>query len=210
MVLPLANAVPPGRLIVICGPAGSGKTTLCERLQAEFPQVRRLVTTTTRNIRPGEIHGRDYFFVSVPEFERRIAAGEMIEWARVHGRYYGSSRADIAQQMARGHDILLNIDVQGAATFRDYAHSDSRLAGRFFSVFIQPRDLGQIRARLIDRGSDDPDEIERRLVSAAHELQLASTFDFRIESGSKDEDYAALLRIYERIRNSATDCQHDG
>lgn len=189
-----------GLLLIICGPAGSGKTTLCDRLLEEFSHVRRVITTTTRAPRTGERNGVDYHFRSVEEFQAKIAAGDFYEWANVHGRYYGSERLAVLEPLKAGTDLLLNIDVQGAASYRDAAAVDPFLAQRLLSVFIQPTGLDQIRERLRGRGTDDAAEIERRLQTAANEMPEAVHFDVVITSDSKEADYAAFRQLYLRYR----------
>lgn len=181
-------------LLLISGPAGSGKTTLCDRLQLDYP-VKRVVTATTRTPRPGEVDGVDYFFLSPEAFEAGIAKGEFYEHALVHGRHYGVLKREIDSRLDAGQDLLLNVDVQGAASFRQAAAENPALAERFVSVFIE-LSHETIRARLLGRGTDDEAEIERRLKSAVMELEEAKHFHHRIESGSKEEDYAALKAIY--------------
>ena len=188
-------------MLIISGPAGSGKTTLCDRLLEEYGDaIRRVVTTTSRDPRPGEVDGVDYHFLEKEEFERRIRSGNFIEWALVHGRYYGSERANILRMLEGGQDILLNIDVQGAETFRQKAGSSPELAGKVHTIFIKPRSLEQIRERLLHRGSDDEAEIQRRLRSAEKEIEVADHFDHVILSGSRDEDYSALRAHYLELK----------
>lgn len=189
-----------GVLLVISGPAGSGKTTLCDRLLEEFPSVRRVVTSTTRAPRRGEQAGVDYHFRTITQFEDMIAAGAFYEWAKVHDRYYGSEREAVLQPLRKGEDLLLNIDVQGAASYREAAREDPFLAERLLTVFVRPQSIEQIRQRLIGRGTDDEAEIERRLRTAEEELPQAERFDAVIMSASKDEDYAAFREIYQRRR----------
>ena len=193
-------ALPPharNLLLIISGPAGSGKTTLCENLLAEFgSSIQRVVTTTSRDPRPGEVDGVDYHFITVAEFEEGIRHGDFIEWARVHGRYYGSERTTILRMIRSGRDVLLNIDVQGARTFRERAHDFAELEGRIRTIFIRPRSLEQIRERLVGRGADDEAEIRRRLQTALTEIRMAETFDHVITSGSRQEDWTALRNLY--------------
>jgi guanylate kinase len=185
-----------GLLLVVCGPAGSGKTTLCDRLQAEFPHIGRVVTSTTRAPREGEREGVDYHFRTVEAFQAMIEAGEFYEWAQVHGRYYGSERAAVRGPLAAGKDLLLNIDVQGAASYRAAAAEDSWLANRLLTVFIRPTDLVQIEERLLGRGTDDENEIAKRLRTAELELPHARHFDEVIVSGTREADYAAFRALY--------------
>ena len=195
---------PRNLILIISGPAGSGKTTLCTRLLKEFgDSVTRLVTTTSREPRPGEVDGVDYHFISPEEFEERIRNGEFIEWAMVHGRYYGSRKTHVRKLLQCGKDILLNIDVQGAQSFRREKHSHADLDGDLHCIFIKPVSMEQIRERLLHRGSDDEVEIARRLRTAEREIQVADEFDHVIVSGSREEDYAALRRLYRELKHSA-------
>ena len=194
----------PGLLLVIAGPAGSGKTTLCDQLLAEFPAVHRVVTTTSRAPRPGEVNGVDYHFLSPEQFKQRIDSGAFYEWAFVHGRYYGSERQAVLGPLAAGHDLLLNIDVQGAASYRRAAEEDPYLAARLHTVFIEPVSLDQIRERLLGRGSDNSGEIELRLETARQELLHAPHFDEVIVSGTREADYARFRSIYLREKGRRT------
>lgn len=188
-------------VLVISGPAGSGKTTLCERLLERYPEkVRRLVTTTTRQPRPGEADGVDYRFVPVDTFKRKINEGAFMEWAEVHGRFYGSEKAYVYQALDAGYDLLLNIDVQGAEQYRQSEMADEHLRGRLLTVFIKPKSLDQIRGRMKVRGADAEAEIERRLHTARQELQHAERFHHIITSGTKEQDFAALETLYLRYR----------
>lgn len=189
-------------ILIICGPAGSGKTTLCGRLLEEFPdRIERVVTTTSRAPRPGEIEGIDYHFLGEKAFKDRIENGEFVEWAMVHGRYYGSQREHIMRQLEKGKDLLLNIDIQGARTFKNEETLNRHLAGRLHTVFIQPKSLEQIRERLRGRGESEP-EIARRLRSAEIELREVAHFEHVIISGSRDADYRALRDLYLLLRKT--------
>lgn len=196
----MSECASPPLLLIISGPAGSGKTTLCERLREEFSSLERLVTTTTRPPRPGEVHGVDYHFASPEAFAAGIERGDFIEWARVHGRNYGSRYDHLVAALAKGRDLLLNIDVQGARSFRQQQHQRAELKGRLHTVFIKPRSREQLRERLLARGSDDEEEIARRLRSAEEEIRLADEFDFVIVSGSREEDYRRLRAHYLHLR----------
>ncbi len=190
-------------LLVIAGPAGSGKSTLCDRLLQERRIFSRVVTTTTRPPRPGEINGIHYHFFSADEFRRRLAAGDFLEWARVHGnhedRLYGTLRSSVIDPLEAGRSLVLNIDVQGVENFRRIATENATLRAALTTVFIVV-DPVSMAERMRRRGQDGEPEIARRLQTAQLELREAPKFDFRIESRSREEDFAALLAIIDRVR----------
>ena len=192
-------------LLVIAGPAGSGKSTLCDRLLKEGRGFSRVVTTTTRPPRPGEVNGVHYHFFSADEFRRRLAAGEFLEWARVHGdhedRLYGTLRSSVINPLEAGQNLVLNIDVQGVENFRRIARENATLRAALTTVFIVV-DPARMADRMRRRGQDGEPEIARRLLTAEVELREAAKFDFRIESRSRDEDFAALLAIIGQVRPS--------
>lgn len=186
-------------LILLCGPAGSGKTTLCERMLEAFPGIRRVVTSTTRPPRPGETHAKDYYFFDQATFLRMRDEGAFYETAQVHDRWYGTLRSEVDDGLASGVDLLLNIDVQGAGAFRREAVSNPVLNGRLVSVFIMPPSMDEIRRRMLSRGCDDEQEIQRRLHTAEMEIREGRNFDHVIVSGSRDQDFAALQAFYRSV-----------
>lgn len=152
-----------GRLFVISAPSGTGKTTLCRLLMDQFKGISYSVSHTTRKPRAGEVHGTDYYFVSVEEFERMIANQELVEWAKVHDNYYGTSLGFIRQSLDAGRDILLDIDVQGAANIR-------AVYPEAVTLFIMPPSMEALRERLGKRGTDSPEVIETRIKNAVMEI----------------------------------------
>lgn len=198
-----APARPTPVLIVIAGPAGSGKSTLCERLVAESPGFSRVVTTTTRPPRPGEVDGVHYHFLSAPQFDRKVEAGEFLEWAWVHQKNrYGTLASSVIEPLGAGGSLVINIDVQGVDNFRKAAANNSLLARHMGTVFVDVP-METLRARMVTRGQDSEDEIEHRLRTAERELLEAPKFDFKIASRSRDEDFAELLRVVETVRRRA-------
>lgn len=193
-------------LIVIAGPAGSGKSTLCDRLVRERPEFSRVVTTTTRAPREGEIDGVHYHFFTSGEFRQKIARGEFLEWAQVHGdhedRLYGTLKSSVLDPLAQGRDLVMSIDVQGVESLRRVARDDARLRRALATVFIVV-DHERLIARMRARAQDHEDEIARRMATAEAELREAGKFDFTIESHTREDDFAALLAIVAKARARA-------
>ncbi|MFO8027497.1 MAG: guanylate kinase [Opitutales bacterium] len=185
-----------GLLLIVSGPAGSGKTTVCDRMLAEEPGLQRVVTATTRPPRQGEQHRIDYYFFDHTSFDTKVEAGEFYEYANVHSNRYGTLKSEIQDKLAAGKDLLLNIDVQGAATFRDAGRDDPLLKGKVVTVFIMPPGMDELESRLRHRSTDEEEEIQRRLRVARDEMTQRELYDHRILSGTRDEDFAALQRIY--------------
>ena len=190
-------------LLVIAGPAGSGKSTLCDRLVLERTEFARVVTTTPPAPRAGEINGIHSHFFSPAEFRRKIAAGEFLEWAQVHGdhdhRLYGTLKSSVFDSLSHGQNLVMSIDVQGVESLRRVAREDARLRRAMTTIFIRV-DHERLVARMRARAKDHEDEIARRIATAEAELREAAKFDFVIESRTRDEDFAALLAIVEKAR----------
>ena len=187
-------------LLVIAGPAGSGKTTLCDRVVREVPGFSRVITTTTRTPRPGEIDGVHYHFLTPEQFDVKVAAGEFLEWAWVHKKNrYGTLASSVLVPLAAGDSLIINVDVQGVRNFRQAAELNPLLARHMASIFINVS-IDELRRRMVQRGQDPQAEIAHRLETAEQELLEAEKFDFRIESRSRDDDFQALLKILESVR----------
>lgn len=167
---------------------------------AEVPQVERVVTSTTRQPRGGEVDTVDYYFFDHDTFKAKIEAGEFYEYAHVHSNLYGTLQSEVQDKLAAGTDLLLNIDVQGAAQMRETAQNDPLLKGKVVTVFIMPPSTEELEARLRGRGTDAEDEVQRRMKVAIDEMQQAAHYDHTILSGSRDEDFAALKAIYEAAK----------
>jgi len=187
-------------LLVLAGPAGSGKSTLCDRLVAEDPSFTRVVTSTTRAPRAGEVNGVHYHFFTPREFDDRVKAGEFLEWAWVHGdRRYGTLSASVLGPLLLGKNLVMSVDVQGVESFRRLAAVNPFLKRVMATLFIVV-DHERLLSRMRGRGKDNEAEIARRMETAEAELREAPKFDYIIESRTRDEDFAALLAILERVR----------
>lgn len=182
-------------LLLISAPSGGGKTTVCRELLATTPGLERAVTCTTRAPRGGERDGVDYHFLSSDDFERRVAAGEFLEHARVYGNRYGTLKAEALARLRAGRDVLLNIDVQGAASVRAAARADAEIGAALVSAFLMPPSLAELRRRLGARGEDSPEVIARRLAAAEAEMAEAPRFDYVVPSGTVAADLAAMQAI---------------
>lgn len=179
---------------MISAPSGAGKTTLCNALRSNADFFYS-VSCTTRAARPGEVDGKDYQFLSKAEFESRIQAGEFLEYASVHGNYYGTLRQSIVERIDAGQDVLLDIDVQGAAMVRKNA--DSRLRTDIVDVFIMPPSLQELHRRLLKRGTESQDQVAVRLSNAREEMQSWSAYAYTIVTGTPEEDllnFQAIMR----------------
>ncbi len=162
-----------GLLFLVSAPSGAGKSSLVRSLLEKDPNVHLSISYTTRGIRPGEVDGRDYHFIAQSDFEARKERGEFLEWAFVHGNYYGTSRLWIEEQLAAGRDVMLEIDWQGAFQVK-------KLFPQVVSVFILPPSIDALKQRLVGRGTDAPEVIARRLDGAGAEIVHAPKFDFVI------------------------------
>ncbi len=188
-----------GVLLVVSGPSGSGKTTLCRQL-ADAGEVVYSVSATTRPARPGEVHGRDYFFFSEPEFEMKLAQGEFFEHARVHGNLYGTLKSFVKQNLENGIDVVMDIDVDGAAQIR--ACDDELVRRCHADVFILPPGVESLKERLANRGTEDGETLDLRLKNALTEIAHWPEYHYALVSGSRAEDLERFrsLLLSERMR----------
>jgi len=185
-----------GVLYIVSAPSGAGKTSLVKALLKADPAIRLSVSYTTRAPRPGETDGRDYHFVNRQGFEVMLAEGEFLEHAEVYGNFYGTSKGSIAHDLNAGHDILLEIDWQGAAQVKRHFPESS-------SIFILPPSFNALRTRLAGRGQDSEAVIERRLAAAAHDVAHADAFDYIIVNDDFDHALQDLVAITQSIRLEA-------
>jgi len=178
-----------GNLIIISAPSGTGKTTILKRLFAQVKGVTFSVSHTTRSPRTGEKEGVDYYFVDQETFIQMRAADEFLEWAEVHGNFYGTSRREVDRHLVQGLDVFLDIDVQGARQVRAAA------GGECFSIFIVPPSWEEQELRLTGRGTDSPETIRLRLQNARNEMQDAGLYDYLIVNDTLEQAVDTLRAI---------------
>jgi guanylate kinase len=184
-------------LVVISAPSGGGKTTLCNQLLAARPDMARAITCTTRPPREGEQDGVDYFFLDAASFLKRVQSGNFLEHATVHGHSYGTLKSEVLSKLRLGRDVLLNVDVQGAAAVRQRAETDPELERALVSVFLTPPSMTILEERLRRRGTDTDAVIQKRLSVARSEIAQWKNFDYLLISSSVAEDLSRMLAIVE-------------
>jgi guanylate kinase len=181
-----------GILFVVSAPSGAGKTTLVEALR-QTTSLFYSVSCTTRGPRTGEIDDQDYQFLSDKDFRARVEAGDFLEHAQVHGDYYGTLRKPVLTNLKNGVDVLIDIDTQGAVAIRNC--DDPIIREALSDVFIMPPDLEELRQRLLKRGTEDVQQIDSRLATAAREMELWRSYRYTIISGSVEEDLQKFRQI---------------
>lgn len=189
-----------GLLFVVSAPSGAGKTTLCKELVATVAGLRHSISYTTRKPRPGEVHGREYYFVDDPQFQGMVDRDEFAEWAPVYGHRYGTPRAALIEMMDKGIDVLLEIDTQGAMQIK-------RKFDDAVYVYIMPPSIEALRARLQQRGGDSQEEITRRLQKAREELWSYREYYYIVKNDDMKQAIKELEAIVlaERIKTKRLD-----
>lgn len=195
-------------IFVVSAPSGAGKTTLCDKLQTEFKDIHYAITATTRAPRNGEIEGKSYYFMTREDFEKRLAEGGFIESAVVHGNLYGSPKAPVIAALQEGNDVLMNLDVQGAAAVRRHiaeAPEGDPLKLHLVDIFVVPPSTEVLRNRLVVRGTDSIDVIERRMEQARKEISHWKEYAYMVVNDDLAEAYdnmrAIILAERHRIAN---------
>ncbi len=199
-------------IFIVSAPSGAGKTTLCDRLQAEFKSLHYAITATTRPARDGEVDGKSYYFLTPDEFQRRLKADDFFETAIVHGFQYGSPKSPVIQALQSGKDVLMNLDVQGAATIRtcvNAAPAGDPLHRELIDIFVVPPSLDVLKNRLVQRGKDTIETITRRLKQAEEEISHWQEYKYAVVNDDLAEAYdnmrAIILAERHKIRNRADD-----
>lgn len=184
-------------LVLISAPSGGGKTTLCQQLLGARPGMTRAVTCTTRPPRQGERDSVDYYFLDAASFLKRVQAGNFLEHATVYGHSYGTLKAEVLGKLRQGKDVLLNVDVQGAATIRERALEDPELKRALVSVFLTPPAMAVLEERLRKRATDSEAVIQKRLSVARQEIAQWKHFDYLLVSATIAEDLRRMQAIVE-------------
>lgn len=189
-----------GIVFVISAPSGGGKSTLL-RMLGDEPDFVYSVSCTTRKPRAGEVDGRDYHFLSVEEFERRVAADEFLEHALVHGNRYGTLKQTVQESLSAGHDVLMDVDIQGAAQIR--ANADARINGALVDIFLMPPNMAELERRLRRRNTETAEQLALRLSNAAGEMAQWRSYRYAIISGSPVDDFENFrsIMLAERMRS---------
>lgn len=178
-----------GKLIVVSAPSGAGKTTIVKALLAKHPSMLFSVSATTRPRRETEVEGRDYFFLERQDFDRRIAAGELVEWEEIYGNLYGTLRAEVEKALTTGRTMLFDIDVRGGLSIKRMYPDDSVM------VFIKPPSIEVLRDRLLNRKTEDKATFKRRMDRVAMELGMASQFDYQVVNDNLEHAIAEVDKL---------------
>lgn len=180
------------RMIIVAAPSGAGKSSFVERICREDQRLCDVVTYTTRNMRKGEAQGAPYHFVSLEDFEKKVDEGFFVEWARVHTNFYGTSYSSLEQTWADNKVVIMDIDVQGTATFKKQ-FPDAR------TVFILPPSIDELRRRVVKRDGGVPADLEVRMQNAEKEMKEAEKFDYRIINEDFESSFAEFKKIIEKL-----------
>lgn len=189
-------------LVLISAPSGGGKTTVTSHILANDANTVRAVTCTTRSPRDGEQEGIDYYFLAPADFLKRVQAGHFLEHATVYGNSYGTLRSEVLGRLRQGKDVLLNVDVQGAAAIRGHAEEDPELGRALVTIFLTPPSLSVLEQRLRDRAKDSASVIQKRLSVARQEIAQWKHFDYLVLSQTVADDLRRIQAILaaERMR----------
>ena len=198
-----------GTVLILSGPSGSGKSTLSSRALAEFPGIAFSISCTTRAPRGAEKDGVDYYFLTKEKFEEHIAAGDFLEYACVHGNFYGTLRSEVAGRVEEGKDVLLDIDVQGAEKILEKMKNDTLLAKCVETLFIAPPSYTELERRLRGRGTDSEESIVKRLGNAKMEMACYNKYDYLVINDDVEEAYENFRSLILTLQNSTKRLKED-
>lgn len=180
--------MPRGRLIVVSAPSGSGKTTIAKKILEKFPFIKFSVSATTRPKRNGEVDGKDYFFLTREEFEKKIQNGELLEWEEIYGNYYGTLKSVVETALKNGDVLLFDVDVNGAISIKRKFPDDAVL------IFIKPPNMEVLKERLRRRGTENEEQLKKRIERVPMELEKSSYFDYIFVNDKLEDTVKAVLR----------------
>lgn len=198
-----------GTVLILSGPSGSGKSTLTSRALAEFPALSFSISCTTRAPRGEEKDAVDYYFLTKEKFEEHIAAGDFLEYACVHGNFYGTLRSEVAKRVEEGKDVLLDIDVQGAQKILEKASADPLLEKCVETLFIAPPSYTELERRLRGRGTDSEESIVKRLGNARKEMACYGQYKYLIINDDVEESYEKFKSLVLTLQNSTKRLKED-
>jgi guanylate kinase len=191
-----------GIALVVSGPSGSGKSSICKRVLEGKDGLCFSVSCTTRAPRPGELDGRDYYFLSKEDFQAKLAAGEFIEHAEVHGNFYGTLKSEVIRRVSYGMDVILDIDVQGARQFRKLEAGDELLKRCAEYVFVAPPSHAELERRLRGRGTETEETVQRRLANSKRELEAWRDYGYIIVNEQLDASVQRMVSLIDSFRLS--------
>jgi guanylate kinase len=187
--------VKPGQLIVFSAASGAGKSSLKDKLMRRFPNLRYSVSATTRKPRPGEVEGQHYFFKTPEEFRRMLDAGELVEWMEVHGNWYGTPKGPVESALAKGHSVILDLDVYGKVNF-------DKAFPKAIGILILPPNIEELERRLVSRGQDDRDTINLRVRNAVKEMDFArehGKYEYQVVNDDFEHALGELTHILAKV-----------
>lgn len=184
-----------GSAIIISGPSGVGKSTVCSKVREQFPEMEFSISCTTRKPRPGEVDGVHYYYLSKEEFEKRISNGEFIEYARVFDNIYGTLASEVIDRVTNGKDVFLDIDVQGAIQIQQAAEKNELLKKVCEFILLAPPDFATLENRLRSRASDSEEQIEMRLAKARYELSFFRKYNYLVVNDNLDKAVADTVAV---------------
>ena len=185
-----------GILVIVSGLSGAGKGTICKRLLEKYPEFELSISVTSRDPRPGEEHGREYFFVTTEEFEEKIRKGQLLEHARYVDRYYGTPKDWVEERLEKGKNVILEIELQGAFQVKD------KIPGTIL-VFVMPPSMEELERRLRGRGTETEEQIQRRLARAIEEMEYVDRYDYVIINEEVEKSVDMLYDIVHREKEKA-------
>lgn len=183
------------KIILISGPSGSGKSTLINKLMSEFENIYFSISSTTRAIRNGEKNGINYHFISIDDFKQGIEKNEFLEWALVHGSYYGTSLKPVLNALNEGKIVIFDIDVQG------FDIAKQKFNDKIISIFVTTKNENELKTRLLKRGTNSKDDIDFRLKNAKDEMKRIKDYDYLIINDDLETAYNTLKSIFKSIQN---------